>query len=83
MNESILSLHELLGAVANESALMSIKKAPANVARGGCKHCGCFLSIHREHPTCFHTKNSRGLIEFVIVYHGKNYCRACHKFQSE
>lgn len=80
MSNDTIKLGDLLALVKKESALMSIAKIDY---RGGCKFCGCFLSLHREQPTGFHRKNVRGLIEYVIVYHGKTFCRACHKFQVE
>lgn len=50
--------------------------------RHGCRHCGCFLSVTQEDPTAYHVKMPSGAIEFVIVYRGHFYCRACHKYQA-
>ncbi len=77
MSDTTLSIQALLETIKTENALVYAK--PTH--RGACKHCGCFLSLNREQPTAFHRKNSKGLIEFVVIYHGKSYCRACHKFQ--
>lgn len=73
-----LSIKELIKAVRADMALLEVKRAKRH---GDCKHCGCYLSLKREESTGFHIKRANGLIEYIVVYTGKSYCQACHRFQ--
>lgn len=76
--EASLSINELLKTVRKFEVVLHVRKFSS---RAACKFCNCFLSLHREEPTGFHLKKADGSVEFKIVYYGKTYCRACHKFQ--
>ena len=75
-----LSIAELLKTIRSAEVMLHVRKFSS---RACCKYCKCFLSLNREEPTGFHQKFSDGRIEFVIVYYGKTYCMACHRFQVE
>lgn len=76
--EMSLSIKDLILAVKEDMALLEVKRHKRS---GDCKHCGCYLSLRREDSTGFHIKRANGLIEYIVVYTGKSFCMACHKFQ--
>lgn len=79
-----ITLIEILADIKRKPVKLHKKPAPKveeKLTPRGCRWCNCFLSIKREDPTGFHIKNHRGEIEYVIVYHGKAICLACHKYQ--
>lgn len=77
-----LSISELITHIRRDIGIAESKTHGTHTPTG-CKHCGCFLSLKREDPTGYHIKRSNGTIDYVIVYHGKIYCQACHKFQRD
>ena len=79
-SDAALSILELLKTIRSAEVMLHVRKFSS---RACCKFCKCFLSLNREQPTGFHRRQSNGRIEFVIVYYGKTYCMACHRFQVE
>lgn len=48
-----------------------------------CTYCKTALAVTVEEPTIVHIRNPHtNNVEVKCLYHGKFYCRMCHKYQA-
>lgn len=48
-----------------------------------CKYCNTMLAVAMEEPTVVHERNEvTQQVSVKCYYHGKAYCKMCHKYQA-
>lgn len=48
-----------------------------------CKYCNTMLAVEMEEPTVVHIRNFvENTVHVKCLYHGKAFCRMCHRYQA-
>jgi hypothetical protein len=73
-------LSSIIDALRAEKSLHTPSARPAGKC---CKYCHTMLAVVVEEPTIVHVRDTLSQsVQVKCLYHGKHYCKMCHKYQA-